>query len=68
MSYTVTIERPLVEQSSNVVSEASDQPSGVEVFSYGVCCVLQGLVGMLYFALVVIVPVAVSRGVFSHLL
>lgn len=68
MSYTATIERPLVEQASDVASESSDQPSTVEVFSYGVCCVLQGLVGMLYFAIVVIVPVAASRGLFAHLL
>jgi hypothetical protein len=69
MSYTVSIEQPTVDQQPNVSSlESVDQPSTVELFSYGVCCVAQGLVGMLYFALVVILPVAASRGLFSHLL
>jgi hypothetical protein len=73
MTYAATIEKDAqgssVEVSTNVEStNVSDRPSKVELLSYGICCAAQGLVGILYFALVVIVPVAASRGLFSHLL
>jgi hypothetical protein len=77
MSYTIELESTIANASSEVAShvgsqdrtesqkQASDQPSALELFSYGVCCAGQGLLGMMYFALVVFVPIAISQGVFS---
>ena len=45
-----------------VKQELSDNPSAVELFSYAVCCIGQGLVLLTYFSLVVILPVVVSHG------
>ncbi|MGI0485532.1 hypothetical protein ACN4EK_08865 [Pantanalinema rosaneae CENA516] len=66
MSYSVQLNRPNIEEQSQVISqELTDSPSAVQLFSYAVCCVAQGMALLMYFGLVVFVPIAISQGLFS---
>lgn len=66
MSYSVQLESPIVEkQSKTIAQELVEAPSAMQLFSYGVCCVAQGVALLMYFGLIVFVPIAISQGLFS---
>lgn len=64
MTYSITIEEKLGDDRAIAPASTatSDQPSAIELLSYGVCCAAQGIIGILYLALVVFVPLAISQG------
>jgi len=69
MNSAIEIEKsPIADQKNPLIVESSEHPSSVELFSYGLCCAVQGLVGVLYFALVTLIPIAIRQGLLSHLL
>lgn len=45
-----------------VAATSEENPSAHELISYGFCCVVQGLVGFAYLALITLVPVAIQQG------
>lgn len=66
MSYSVQLDRPIVEDKPKAIRpELTESPSAVQLFSYAVCCVAQGVALLMYFGLVVFVPIAISQGLFS---
>lgn len=40
----------------------AEEPSTLELLSYGFCCAVQGLVGLAYFALITLIPIAIQQG------
>jgi len=74
MSYAVKLngttkleESTVQDKRELVVQELSENPSSIELFSYGFCCVAQGLITLACVASVVFVPVAFTYGIFSTL-
>lgn len=78
MSYTIQAETMSIEAPSKSVSEEaynqkvvsqelSDAPSARELFSYGVCCVAQGLMWAASFAGIVFAAGAANQGILSTL-
>jgi hypothetical protein len=66
MSYSVQLDSPIAEERSRIVTqELGESPSAVQLFSYAVCCVAQGVALLMYFGLIVFVPIAISQGLFS---
>ncbi|MBL1178561.1 hypothetical protein [Pantanalinema sp. GBBB05] len=66
MSYSIQLDSPIVEeQPKTVTQELTESPSAVQIFSYAVCRVLQGVALLMYFSLIVFVPIAISQGLFS---
>ena len=60
-----TIKAPSLVSGSTVSgSAATETTSAVELFSYLLCCALQGAVGIIGFALLTIVPIVVRQGLF----
>lgn len=68
MAYTLQVQESLDDRQSKLTSELTSEteetPSAIELFSYGVCCVTQGVMGILYFALITLVPIALHQGIF----
>lgn len=61
MVTAVKVETAL-ENPQPVAASSEESPSSLELFSYGFCCAVQGLVGLVYLALITLVPVAIQRG------
>jgi Na+/H+ antiporter NhaC len=58
------LEKPMATGNAitELATESADQPSKLELFSYIVCCAVQGLIGLTYLALITLVPVAIQQG------
>lgn len=71
MSYTIQANQSeraiVVDQTPAASQELADQPSARELFSYGVCCVAQGLVWAASFAFIVFAAGAANQGILSTL-
>ncbi|MBD2025692.1 hypothetical protein [Leptolyngbya sp. FACHB-711] len=46
-------------------ADTTETVSSVELFSYGLCCVAQGAVGVIGFACLTLIPIALHHGLFS---
>lgn len=65
MSYTTETMIAAPSERSPAVSPAiPTAPAGLELFSYGVCCLLQGAVWVAYLGIIVFVPLALRHGLF----
>lgn len=65
MSYTEEIRATPVERSQPLTAALpGTAPAGLELFSYGLCCVLQGVVWVAYLGVVMFVPLALRHGLF----
>lgn len=52
----------VLENPQPVAAISEEEPSTLELFSYGFCCAVQGLVGFAYLALITLVPIAIQQG------
>lgn len=67
MNSAIEIEKSTATAPSVMSSSASTETaSAVELFSYLLCCALQGAVGIIGFALLTIVPIAIRQGLLPH--
>lgn len=65
MSYTENINTLTIAPRQQSAQEATvEDPTVLELFSYGLCCIAQGTVWVLYLGLVVFVPLALRQGLF----
>jgi hypothetical protein len=45
-------------------ADAAETASTIELFSYGLCCVAQGAIGVIGFACLTLIPIALHHGLF----
>ena len=62
MSYTVEVERAIAASDQEFQSQDLAGSSSGELVSYAVCCIVQGLIGAMCFALVVFASGAAHAG------
>lgn len=65
MSFTAGIEKlPATAAFTAIDTDATETASTIELFSYGLCCVAQGAVGLIGFACLTLIPIALHHGLF----
>ncbi|MEP0914869.1 hypothetical protein NDI45_28620 [Leptolyngbya sp. GB1-A1] len=65
MSFTTEIEKlPATAALTAIDADAIEAASGIELFSYVLCCVAQGAIGVLGFACLTLIPIALRHGLF----
>ncbi|MEP0913946.1 hypothetical protein NDI45_23840 [Leptolyngbya sp. GB1-A1] len=65
MSFTTEIEKlPATAAFTAIDADATETASSIEPFSYGLCCVAQGAVGVLGFACLTLIPIALHHRLF----
>lgn len=71
MSYTAEIRNAAIADTAIEVKQAKtsqellDEASPKAVFSYALCCGVQGLVGAFYLMVICLAPIAIHLGLFS---